>query len=625
MRTGRKVIVVVLLLVALVLVNYLASSLPWRGDLTAERIYTLSPGTRALLSKIGDPITLDLYFSKNTGGQFVEFVNYADRVQEMLRQYVRASHGKLILNVIDPQPDTPQEEKATAAGIQPQTLPQGGDQFYFGLVATAADQQKAIPVLTPDREQFLEHDLSELIYSVQQANKKKLGLLTSLPLQGTPAMPGATDQPQPAQYVVTEWQDTFDIVPVDASATSLPAGLDALAIVHPENVTPQLQFSIDQFLLSGKPVFLAVDPSSLYFRAQGGQAAMFNGPPPNVSSDLPTLLGGWGIAYDPSKVVADPDDATEVQNSQTGATARYPDWLSLTADNFNQQALPMAELSRINFMDAGSVSLKPGTGLAFVPLAQTSDHAGEVDGMAIQFSSPDDIARQLKPSDRLTIAALVSGRFHTAFPGGRPPEAPPTDGSKPPPAPADTTPALKESRTTSNLIVVADSDWLLDDYSVRKVNFLGQTAAEPLNDNLSFAANSLDFLSGSQDLISIRGKGNSIRPFTVVQKMEAAASAKYEEKLTELENELNDVQSKLSDLQGKSNQGNRLVANPEVAKAIEDFQKQEASLQGQRREIRLALRQGIDALENRLLAINLLATPLLVCGFGLWFYRSRRK
>src|ERR1700690_2134290 len=154
---------------------------------------------------------------------------------------------------------------------------------------------------------------------------------------------------------------------------------------------------------------------------------------------------------------------------------------------------------------------------------------------------------------------------------------------------------------------------------------MGQAAAEPFNDNLSFAANSLDFLSGSQDLISIRGKGDSIRPFTVVKNMEAQANKKYEEKLTALEAQLSDVQAKLTELQGKKGEGNRLVATPEATKAIEDFQKQEAGLQAERRTIRLALREGIDSLENRLLAINLLATPLLVCAFGIWFYRSRKQ
>jgi ABC-type uncharacterized transport system involved in gliding motility auxiliary subunit len=187
------------------------------------------------------------------------------------------------------------------------------------------------------------------------------------------------------------------------------------------------------------------------------------------------------------------------------------------------------------------------------------------------------------------------------------------------------TAALKESTGTSTLFVIADTDWLLDDYSVRKYSFFGQTAAEPFNDNLALAANAVEYLGGSPDLISIRGKGSSIRPFTVVRKMEVEAQKKYQDKLTELDAQLATVQKQLGEIQGKKTEGNRLVASPKVAKAIEDFQKQQATLRGERREIRRALREDIDALENRLLVLNLLASPLLVGVFGFWFYRHRRN
>jgi ABC-type uncharacterized transport system involved in gliding motility auxiliary subunit len=628
MTLGKKILASLLLLLGLVLVNYLATAVPYRFDATAEKIYTLSPGTKALLAKIGEPMTLDLYFSSNVSGQFVEYQNYAERVREMLRQYVRASHGKIRLNVIDPEPDTPQEEKATAAGIEPQTL-QGGTQFYFGLVATQADQQKTLGVLSPQREQFLEYDVSELIYGVGQTDKKKLGLITSLPLQGSPGMPMMGQQGSEGQFVVSEWEDTYQIVPVEASATELPAGLDVLAVIHPENLTPKLQFAIDQFLLGGKPVFVAVDPSSVYFKRQGGQAAMFGGPQPNVSSDLPVLFGGWGVAYDPQKVVGDLENAEEVE-LRDGSRVRYPVWINPSQGDFNAKELPTAQLASALFVEAGSVALKPGTDLKFTPLIQTSSKAGDVPVAALQFAQPDEVARQVTPSGQRTIAALITGPFRTAFPDGPPKdaEAPPADKKDekpavktPPPAP----PSLKRSATSSTLIVVADTDWLFDDYSVRKMNFMGRTAAEPINDNLSFAANSLDFLAGSRDLISIRGKGNSVREFTVVKKMAADASERYKEKLTALEAQINEVQGKLTELQGTKNEGGKLLATPEAQRAIDDFQKQSAKLRGERRGIRLALREGIDRLENGLLAVNLLATPLLVGAFGIGYWYTKRR
>src|SRR5436309_12684854 len=154
MKPGSKVLAIVLLFVGLVLVNYLASSLPVRVDATADSIYSLSSGTKAMLGKVEEPVVLNLYFSKDASGVPIAYKNYAARVQEMLRQYVRASHGKLTLNVIDPRPDTPEEEKATATGLTPQVAATGGEQFFFGVVVTQADQQKNIPAFTPQREQF---------------------------------------------------------------------------------------------------------------------------------------------------------------------------------------------------------------------------------------------------------------------------------------------------------------------------------------------------------------------------------------------------------------------------------------------------------------------------------------
>jgi ABC-type uncharacterized transport system involved in gliding motility auxiliary subunit len=629
MTSGSKTVAIALLFVGLVLANYLAKSVPGRYDATSEKIYTLSPGTKALLAKITEPTTLDLYFSSNTSGQFVEYKNYAERVREMLRQYTRASNGKVRLNVIDPEPDTPEEEKATAAGISPQTIP-GGSKFYFGLVATQADQQKVIGALSPQREQFLEYDVSELIYGVGQTEKKKLGLVTSLPLQGSPGMPMMGQEGMEGQFVVSEWEDTYQIVPVEAAATDLPAGLDVLAVVHPENLSQKLQFAIDQFLLAGKPVFMAVDPSSLYFKRQGGQAAMFGGPQPNVSSDLPQLLGSWGISYDPQKVVGDLENSEEVE-LRDGSRVRYPVWINLTPENFNAKSLPTAQLESALFVEAGSVALKPGTDLTFTPLIETSAKSGDVPTAALQFAQPDEVARQVTPSGKKALAALVTGRFKTAFPDGAPKDPEPAnpekkEGKAAAKADAPKAPeSLKQSKTSSILIIVADTDWLFDDYSVRKFNFMGRSAAEPINDNLSFAANSMDFLGGSRDLISIRGKGNSVRPFTLVRRMEADAAEKYKEKLTALEARINEVQGKLTELQGKKNEGARLLASPEAARAIDDFQKQASALRGERRGIRLALRERIDALEDKLLAINLLGTPLLVCGFGLWFWIYHRR
>ena len=637
MKPRAKVIAIALLFLGLVLVNYLASAIPVRIDATAESIYSLSDGTKTMLSKIEEPVTLELYFSEDADGLPIAYKNYAARVQEMLRQYVRSARGKLTLNVINPRPDTPEEEKATASGLTPQVAQQGGEQFFFGLVVTQADQQQTIPAFTPQREQFLEYDLSKLVYSVQQLDKRKLGLLTSLPLQGTSPqemqmMMMMRRQPQPAQMVITELEQSFEVIRVEPAATELPPDLDVLLVAHPQGVSPKLQFAIDQFILGGKPVIVAVDPSSQHFKRQSNpQQMMMGGGAENVSSDLPTLFSAYGIQYDAQKVVGDLENATQVQTGG-GGIARYPIWLTLRApEAFNAESLPTAQLKSAMFIEAGSIAKKEGSEITFTPLIQTSDQAGEIAAASLQFAQPDDVAKQITPSGQKAVAGLFTGKFKTAFPNGMPAEeekkddAAKDEATPPPPPTAPDTPALKESSANSTVLVIADTDFLFDDYSVRKFNFFGQTAAEPFNDNLAFAANAVEFLGGSPDLISIRSKGTSLRPFTVVRKMEAEAQRQYQSKLTELDERLQEVQSKLTELQSKTGESNRLVASPEVTQAIEDFQKQQAAIRGERREIRRALREDIDRLENKLLVVNLLATPLLVGAFGVWFYRSRRR
>ncbi|MBM3867163.1 MAG: ABC transporter [Verrucomicrobia bacterium] len=634
MKLGSKTLAIGLLLAGLVLINFLASSVPVRLDATEESIYSLSDGTRRMLGRIEEQVTVDLYFTKDANGLPIAYKNYAARVQETLRQYVRASRGKVALNVINPRPDTPEEEKATAAGLTPQVAQQGGEQFFFGLVVTQVDLQKNIPAFTPQREPFLEYDLSKLIYSVQQIDKRKLGLITSLPLQGTSPqemqmMMMMRRQPQPAQMVITELEQSFRVVTVEASATELPVGLDVLLIAHPQGVSPRLQYAIDQFLLRGKPVIVAIDPSSQHFKRQGNpQQMMMGGGVQNVSSDLSVLLSAYEVAYDSQKVIGDLENATQVQTGG-GGIARFPVWISLAGRApFNSKSQATAQLNSVMFIEPGSLAHKAGGSLTFTPLIETSAQTGDMPSMMLQFAQPDDVAKQLTPSGRKTVAALVTGKFKTAFPDGAPKDEKPVDasGASPtPPAPPPAGEGLKESATTSTLFVIADTDWLFDDYSVRKFNFFGQTAAQPLNDNLALAANTVELLGGSPDLISIRGKGSSIRPFTVVRKMEASAQQQYQSKLTELDGRLQQVQTKLTELQGKKGEGNRLVATPDMAKAIEDFQKQQAKIRGERREIRRALREDIDRLENRLLVLNLLGTPLLIGGFGIWFYRNRKK
>jgi ABC-type uncharacterized transport system involved in gliding motility auxiliary subunit len=630
MKTGSKITAILLVLVAILLLNYLAARLPLRLDATAGGIYTLSPGTKALLARIETPVTLDFYFSRDISGLPTSYKNYASRVQELLRQYVRASSGKITLNIITPQPDTPEEERAASAGLQAQTISATGETLYFGIVAIQADQEKNIPALTPQREAFLEYDISQLIHGVQVLDKPRLGLITSLPLAGQQPdmrmMMMQQRQRMPApQFVYTEWSRSCEIVPVEATAQELPADLAALAIIHPQGLSEKLEYAIDQFVLSGRPLFLALDPSSDASRRAGGQQAMMMGmPPQNLSSDLPRLLKTWGVTYNPAQVIGDLKLATAINTGRS--IERHPVWLSLAADNLNRDARPTAQLGTLLLAEPGALAVDTThTGLTATPLIETSDQAGDLPADALMMPDPATLARQLAPSGKKIHALHLTGKFKPAFPDGAPKADPAaTDAATPAPAePPAAGPALKEGAST--VIIIADTDWLLDDFSLRRFNFLGSEAVEPLNDNLSLAGNLADIITGSTDLLTLRGKANAERPFTVVRDMQAAAQQKYQAKLGELETRLTEVQAKLGELMGKTAEGNRLVATPEMQKTIDDFQKQQTEMRRERREIRRSLREDIDALEYKLAALNLLAMPAVILLGAFLLHRSRRR
>ncbi len=625
MKIGEKTLSVLLLVAALVLVNYLVSAYPAKIDLTEQNIYTLSKGSRNLLAEIEEPITLQFYFSRSMEGLPISFKNYATRVEELLHQYENAAGGMIHLEVIDPKPDTEEEEAAARSGIQGQSL-QNGQAIYFGLSAAQADNQETIAFFTTNRESFLEYDISQLLYTVQQFDKPRMGLLTSLPLksQAMP-MPGQP-QPRPDQVIVSEWERTFEIVEIQSSDTDLPTDLDLLAVIHPQSLDPQMVFAIDQYVLAGKPLFLALDPSSRYFKDQAGQNQMFGQTPTNVASDLPNLLAAWGVEYDLQQVVGDNALASQVITNQ--GTVRFPVWLTLPADRFNPELLPTSNLKTMMMIEAGSFSLNDSSKLDLTPMVTTTASAGNVASMMLNFTPPQELSRQINPDgDPKILAGLITGTFRTAFPDGRPVEPDPTgedpavtsDGAE------STEVALVESLKPGTVILVTDTDWLLDSYSVRRMNFLGMTTLEPLNDNLSFGSSSLEYLGGSEDLISIRGKGTSLRPFIVVQRMEASAEATYQVQLEEVEARLRDVQNELSQLASQQTEGRILVATPEIQESLEDYRAQEASVRSERRKIRKALREGIERLETVLLLANLLIVPAGIGILGITFFTRRNR
>lgn len=622
MKTSVKLIAFILVIIALGLLNFIGSLIPGKLDLTEGKFYTLTDGSKAMLEKIEEPITLRFFFSRSMSDLPISFKNYADRVEDFIKQYVAASNGLISLDIIDPKPDTPAEDEAIRLGLSGQPGP-GGDPFYFGLIAQQADRQVMIPLIDPNRESFLEYDISQLLYQVGRVNKLKLGISSQLPVFAQ--FTGQFDMRNMPRdwYFIDELGKIYDVVEVQGD--TLPEDLDLLALIHPAQLSDKMLYAIDQFILSGKPVFIAIDPSSVA-QKESMQNQMMMGQP-MAGSNLPKLFEKYGIEYNPSRIVGDLEYATPVGVSSNSAAIPYPLWLSLT--RFEQSIPVTADLKQLLFVDPGSFALTESSPLQLTPLIQSSERSGTVDVSTTMYSMPEAIAKSFSSDNvKRTFAGILSGKLPSAFPDGLPSESAESQAegetAEPKPAP-DLSNHLKESSGTSTIFLVADSDFLAERFSVQVMNFGGARLAAPLNDNLAFLFNSIDYLSGSSDLVSLRSKGQISRPFTVVNKMLESAQADYQAKLDALDARLAETQNKLRELQQREQDAGKLVASPEVQAAIEKFREEEANMRAERRDIRQQLRADIERLKVTLSMLNLLAVPLALGVFGIVFFMRRNS
>ncbi|HAT60099.1 MAG TPA: ABC transporter [Opitutae bacterium] len=620
MKTSTKIHAAILILVNFLLLHYVLSSIPLRIDMTAGNSFTLSSSAKSLLSKVEEPVRFDFYRTRSVEGLSpqikMHIQNFGDRVEQMLRQFERAANGKIILDRIDPEPDTPAEENAIAAGVHGQSLP-NGDTIFLGLVISQGDSEHVIPFFDWNKEGSIEYDIAKAVHEAQQLSKPKLGLISTLPLRAPPMpmMPG--QPPQEDQYIISELESSFNVEVIEPTVPELPKDLDMLMVIHPIGLPETLLFGIDQFTLSGKPMFLAVDPSSLFFRSQQqqNQMMMMGRPNPNTSSDFQPFFSAWGINYSASEAVADPDIAYTQQNTM------QPAWLIFREDNVAEDFLPAAELNAVLLLEAGSIGLDESSKLTLEPILQTTESAGSVAGMMLQFAQQGALLNQLEASnEKQTVAGLLSGEFTTAFPNGKP-----SDPSASPESEETTEGSDQLYTGEGNVFIITDTDWLLDQFSIQRQNFLGMMTIQPINDNLTMGTNVIEFLGGSQDLIGIRSKGDEARSFERVQAMEVEAQKQYQIKLQEVEDKISEMNQEIQQLVTQQQGTGLIVAGPELSKALQELRENEANMRAERRVIRRELRKDIDALKWKLVSLNIGYSPIGLVIFGFIFYRMRKQ
>ena len=608
----------VLLAAIVVAADVILANLPLRADLTAERFYTLSDGSKAVLAKLDQDVTLKYYVSSSSADMPMQLKTYAARVQNLLKEYERAAGGHVVLEAYDPKPDSDAEEWAQRYGIEPQTVNPFGSPIYFGVVAVCGDNEQTLAQLSPRTESTLEYDVTRLVTRVAWPEKPVVGVMTSLldvlgGGQMNPMMMQMGQRPPEGWAAFAELGKDYEVRTVATDVASIDDDVKTLVLLHAKDLSDKALYAIDQFVLRGGKLIACVDPFSIKdmiaSRQKQNPMMMQMGGGQDGPSTLGKLFDAWGVKFDTSKVTGDLEAATKLNNGQGGVDDN-PAFLSLTQANMDQGDLLVSRLTQVMFPFAGAfVFEKKGMDLTFTPVITTSkENSCSVDKMSVQFGGgmkdmiPDGHAR--------VLAARLSGTFKTAFPKG-------PDGTN------DVSKALAEGKGT--VLLFADSDFLADDFCVRMMKTPFGSIPQLINDNLTLFSNVIEQFAGREELIGVRSRGTTDRPFTVVNELEAKAMRQWQRKAADFEAELQMTQQRLQALQKQKSGDERFILSQEQQDEILKLRKAQAETRKQLKNVRKELTADIDSLGLTLKIVNIGLIPALVILFGLLRGLKRRK
>lgn len=608
--TGSLALLALILIGLVILSETLLSG--FRLDLTENRQYTLSQGSRNILGSMEEPVTLYLFFSSEASRDLPQIRRYAQWVGELLEEMADRSGGKLTLHRVDPEPFSRDEDRAAEFGLQAVPLGSTGESLYFGLAATnSLDDVQAMPFLQPAKEQFLEYDVAKMITSLSHPSRQKIGLLSRLNMQA--GYDPARQAMREAWTIYSQLDQAFEIVPVAPGGDELPPDIDLLLLAHPGELSDALLYEIDQFVLGGGRLIAFLDPFSEAAQSSNPtdpMAATGAGGP----SDLGSLLDAWGVAFDTSRVVGDALYALQVGMGAGSPPVRHLAILAVRGDGFDQQDIVSADLESVNFSSSGWLAAAEGAETTFSPLVRSSANAAPIDAARLRFLvNPDDLATGFQPTgDRYALAARVTGPASSAFDG-------------PPSGVEDATHLASATESGIQVLLFADTDLLADRFWVQKQNFLGQTLTSAFADNGNLVINAVDHLLGSPDLINIRTRATTSKPFERVEQLRLAAESRFRTTEERLQQELEETERKLSEMQEARGEGDLTVFSEQQQEAVQRFMDQRLQIRSDLRDVQHDLNREIDALGTRLKLINIGLVPLLVAFGALAYGMIRRR
>jgi ABC-type uncharacterized transport system involved in gliding motility auxiliary subunit len=622
---------ILVMLAILIVFNFIAGFFRTRMDLTQEKAYTLSGGTKAILKKLDTPVKIRFYCSQPEAAtpDSVFLRTYAKRVEDLLAEYKQAAGGKLIVEKLDPQPDSDAEDSARLDGVEGQQL-SSGEQFYMGLAVSLLDQKETIPFLAPNRERLLEYDLSRAISRVVTPEKPVVGILSAMPVFGMPSNPMMARMGQQGQQpwaIVTELKNDFTVKNVPLEVDKIDDEIKVLLVIHPREISEKSQFALDQFVLRGGKLIAFLDPLPMVDSKEQNQML---GSIPNSGSSLDKLLKAWGIAFDTTKVVADMNFKMQL-GGRNGQPQEAPAVLSLTPQGINKDDIITSQIDNLWLPYAGAFTGTPVQGLKETVLLKSTPDSQLVDGFMAQMAGANIMKEFKRSGTEYALAIRLTGKFKTAFPNGKPEDKKDDkkDADKKPDEKKDDKKpddSLKETKQDTTVILVGDADMLYDNVALRQVQSPFGTMSMAMNGNLNFAQNAVEQLSGDSNLIGVRSRATLNRPFTRVKAMEAAANEKFQSEIKRLEDSAAEAQRRINELQQqKKDKDQRFILSPEQSNELAKLRQEEVDSRKRLKQVRKEFRKEVVSLQTRVKWLNILAVPLAVTASGLAIAMVKRK
>ena len=586
-----------------------------KWDLTEENLYGLSDGSINVVKKINSPLRIKLYYSKTAANKGTEgiraFNNYFTYVKDLLFEYVGHSRNNLTLEIIDPRPDTKDEEDAITYGLKKFNLTET-ERYFFGLVvANDSGTEKIIEFFDPSEKDKLEYTITKTLYSVARPAKKKIGIISSLPIQSdlnpylAQMMRMQGKNPPESWSIIELLTEFYEVEKIDPGVQEIK-DLDVLLVIHPKGFTSKIKWAIDQYILRGGSLLLLVDPMAVIDRPANpsGMRSGFS-----RSSNLPVLMESWGVKLEEGKFAGDKYLAGLGRVTPESPTAKMLQIVHCDERcSTPYKDITSSGLSDLVFLLPGSLKILDEKQVTTI--LGTTDKGNSFQATDMELNDPISLWSNFSEGLGTIMGVKIVGNFNSAFPQGITVEK---SGEK--------LTGLIKSERDSSIIIISDVDFIHNQFAFKETLF-GLALS---NDNADLFLNSVENLSGSKDLLSIRSKGAKNRNFKVIDEIEIAADKETAQTVDRINASITKAQVELNELGARVDEENLAVIKSAALSKKKELDKKLAFYKGQLREVKRQGREKIEGIGRFFQYLNTLLIPILLILGGITYNLMRRK